>query len=248
MPGVDILGQLGASEWIVTDGARLQHAMQRARFDLLGVASRHALAGDLHDGNAEVKAVLDQNPAMRGWCVVNPTYPERSSEEMRRYLGSPKWLGAMLDPRKSGQRLNSATTREVLNAYRRYTKPILVHVPDEETLLDLEEIAPEFNTIKFIAQGAGGDAWQDCAITAKRFVNIFLEPFSGGSHRGKVELLVQLLGHHRILFGSSYPDHNPGAALGLLHDAKISSAEKESILTHNAAKLFGLTRRAAPEE
>ncbi len=247
MPGVDILGQLGASEWTTTDGARLLHAMQRARFDLLGVASRRALAGDLSAGNAEVNAVVSQAPQMRGWCVVNPTYPERSSEEMRRYLGSAKWFGAMLHPELSGQRLNSATTREVLNAYRRYTKPLLVHVPDEQTLLDLEEIAPDFNTIKFIAQGAGGDAWQDCAIAAKRFVNILLEPFSGGSHRGKVEALVQLLGHHRILFGSSYPDHNPGAALGLLMDARISDAEKQSILTGNAAKLFGLTRSAAPE-
>ena len=54
MPGVDILTQLGAARWTTTDATKLQYAAQRARFDLVGVASRRALAGDLTAGNAEV--------------------------------------------------------------------------------------------------------------------------------------------------------------------------------------------------
>src|SRR5438477_609840 len=96
------------------------------------------------------------------------------------------------------------------------------------------------------ALGAGGDAWQDCAFLAKRLVNIFLEPFSGGSHRGKVEAIVQTLGAHRVLFASNFPEQNPGATLGLLLDAKLSDAEKQAVLTTNAARLFGLTRSAEP--
>ena len=245
MPGVDVLAQIGTGQWTTTDAAKLQHAFQRARFDLMAVASRRALAGDLQAGNAEVKALVDAVPQMRGWAVINPVYPERSAEEMRKYVGSPKWLGAMIHPETSGESLASGATREVLNAYRRYTKPLLVHVANEEAVRALEELAREFNTLKFIAQSAAGDDWQACMYAAKRQVNLFLEPFSGGAHRGKLEAILQTLGPNRVVFASNYPDHNPGAALGLLMDSKISDGEKAAVLTTNAVRLFGLQRQAA---
>jgi len=242
MPGVDIHAEVGKGAWVTADATRLQHAFQRARFDLMALASRRALAGDIGAGNAEVKALLDAFPQARGWVVVNPAYPDRSSEEMRRYLGSAKWLGAMLNPVLCGQSLMSADSREVLNAYRRYTKPILIHTADEPAVRELEETAKEFSTLKFIAGGGGGESWHSCLIAAKRTTNIFLEPFTGGAHRGKLEAILELLGAHRVLFASGYPNLNPGAALGMLLDAKINDADKQTILTTSSVRLFGLTR------
>jgi predicted TIM-barrel fold metal-dependent hydrolase len=234
MPGVDILMQLGAAEWTAPDAAKLQHAQQRARFDIVG-------------GNAELKAALDTSPQLRGWVVINPVYPERSNEEMRRYLGSPQWLGAMLHPEMCGESLASSATREALNAYRRYTKPLLVHVADETAVRQLEELAREFSTLKIVAGGAGYEDWQACMWAAKRAVNIYLEPFTGGTHRGKLETILETIGPNRVVFASGYPDHNPGAALGLLVDAKISDAEKQNIITNNAVRLFNLRAQPRPE-
>lgn len=242
MPGVDILAHLGAGDWKDTDAAELQRAAQRARFDAVGVASRRALAGDLIGGNAEVKALLAEAPQMRGWVVVNPIYPERSSEELRRYAANPRWLGAMIHPERTGESLASGATRELLNAYRRYTKPLLVHVGNEQAAREVEVLATEFNTLKIIALGCGGDDWQACAGVAKRATNVFLEPFSGGPHRGKLEAILEAIGPNRVVFASNYPDSNPGAALGLWYDAKISEGEKQAILTTNAVRLFGLNR------
>lgn len=242
MPGVDILMQLGAAPWTTCDASRIQHVVQRARFDIVGVASRRALAGDIAGGNAEVKALLETVPQARGWVVVNPTYPERSAEEMRRHLSSSKWLGATIHPALCGESLSSAATREVINAYRRYTRPLLVHIPNSAAVRDLEALAAEFTSLKFVAAGAGGDDWQDCMFAAKRYVNLFLEPLSGGSHRGKLETLLQVLGPNRVLFSSNYPESNPGAALGVLMDAKLTDGEKQQILTNNAGRLFGFNR------
>lgn len=244
MPGVDILAQLGEADWIRTDGAELQRAAGRARFDVMGVASRRALAGDLAAGNAEVKALLAEAPTMRGWVVINPVYPERSSEELRKYASSPKWLGAFIHPGMTGESLASVATREMLNAYRRYTKPILVHVADEQATRDLDALAREFTQLKIIAQGAGGDDWQACALVAKQATNVFLEPFSGGPHRGKLEAILATVGPNRVVFGSNYPDSNPGAALGLWMDSKLSDSEKQAVLTTNAVRLFGFNRQA----
>jgi predicted TIM-barrel fold metal-dependent hydrolase len=80
--------------------------------------------------------------------------------------------------------------------------------------------------------------------TAKRAVNVYLEPFSGGTHRGKLETILATIGPNRVLFGSGFPDRNPGAALGLLIDSKLSDQEKQAVLTTNAVRLFGLNRQA----
>jgi predicted TIM-barrel fold metal-dependent hydrolase len=51
------------------------------------------------------------------------------------------------------------------------------------------------------------------------------------------------LGAHRVLFASGFPGQNPGAALGLLLDSRLSENEKQAILTTSAVRLFGLTRQ-----
>ena len=243
MPGIDLLAMLGAAHWTTSSGERLQHVLTRARFDLMAVASRRALAGELAAGNAEVKAVVDANPQMRGWVVIHPAYPEQSAEDMKRFLGSSKWLGALLDPEASGERLASTATRELLTAFRRYTRPLYVRARDSATVLELEHLAAEYSNLKIIAGGAGGDDWHACMVAARRQTNLFLEPFSGGAHRGKLEGILQSLGAHRVLFASNYPDQNPGHALGLLVEAKINDADKQSILTGSANRLFGFARQ-----
>jgi predicted TIM-barrel fold metal-dependent hydrolase len=248
MPGIDTLTLLGAAPWTSADAAGLQKAAARARYDLAAVASRRALAGDLAGGNAETKALLDASPAMRGWLVINPVYPERSNEEMRRHAAGSKWFGAYVHPGMCGESLASRSTREMLNAYRRYTKPLLVDVPDEHAVLQLEALASEFTGLKILVAGAGGEGWQSAILAAKRCVNLFLEPFSGGSHQGKLEAMVEALGPHRVLFASHYPERNPGSALGLLMDSKLSDGEKQAVFSGNATRLFGLGRQAEPQE
>jgi predicted TIM-barrel fold metal-dependent hydrolase len=242
MPGVDLLSQLGAADWTDVTAQQFVHASQRARFDLSAAASRRALAGDLAAGNAEVKALLDQAPQARGWVVVNTNFPERSSEEMKRYASGSKWLGALLSQGPHGGRLASQATRDVLQAYRRYSKPVLVPIPDAAAAHDLQELAGEFSNVKFVAQGCGGDDWQDAVLAARVCVNIFLEPCSGGPHRGKIEAIFAALGPNRVVFASNYPDQNPGAALGLLLEAKITDSERQAMLSGNAIRLFGLRR------
>jgi predicted TIM-barrel fold metal-dependent hydrolase len=242
MPGIDIYAQLGSAAWTTASAETLQRAVQRVRFDLMGVASRRALAGDIVAGNAEVKALVDAVPQARGWVVINPTYPEHSAAEMKRYGASNKFLGCALIGGIEGERLDSPAVREILNSIRRYTKPVLVQVPNEDAARDLEAIALEFSTLNFVAAGAGGDHWPACAFAAKRAVNIHLEPLSGGPHRGKLEGIVATIGPRRVLFGSGFPDQNPGAAWGMLEEAKLSDSEKQQIVLGNAIRLFNLSR------
>ena len=237
MPGIDINAYLGATLWTNADASALAHARERARFDKIFVSSLLAVAADLEAGNAAVKALVDGDEHVRGWVTVNPGLPELSGEQMKKYLGSAKFAGVRI---ATSQTLDGEPTRDLLNALRRYSKPILMHVQNGQQVRELANVAPDFNTLKFIAGGAGGEDWQDCMLVARRITNIFLEPFTGGAQAGKLAAILQVLKPHRVLMGTGYPNQNPGVALGLLGDAAISDADKQTILTRSPERVFDL--------
>ena len=247
MPVVDVHGHLGTGPWLTADKETLLRAMQRARIDTTLVSSHLAVASNFVEGNLKLKAELEGVPQLLGYVVVNPAYVEQSIAEMRRYLGAPNFVGVKLHPDASGQPLDSSATREVVNAFRRYSKPLLVHVWGTEQVRALEARAVEAPTVKMVVAHAGGEAFPECLAVAARHLNLLIEPFTGGADMGKVEEAVEKLGAHRVLFGTNFPRLNPGVALGMLADARISDTDRNLILGGNAAKLFQLNRAPAPE-
>ena len=247
MPVIDVHTHIGTGPWLIADRDALARAMQRARIDTAIVSSHLAVASNFAEGNFKLKAMLDASPQILGYVVVNPTYVEPSIAEMRRYLTAPRFVGVKLHPDASGQPLDSAATREVVNAYRRYTKPLLVHVWGSAQVRALEALAAEAPTVKMIVAHAGGDAFAECLALATKHLNLFLEPFTGGADQGKVEEAVAKIGAHRVVFGTNFPTLNPGVALGMLADARLSETDRAQILGGNAAKLFQLGRPSAEE-
>jgi predicted TIM-barrel fold metal-dependent hydrolase len=77
---------------------------------------------------------------------------------------------------------------------------------------------------------------------AGRHLNLWVEPFTGGTARGKLEQAVEKLGAHRVVFGTNFPRLNAGVALGMLADATLSEADRRAILGGNAARLFQLNQ------
>jgi uncharacterized protein len=242
MPVIDVHGHLGTGPWLTADREALLRAMQRARIDTTVVSSHLAVTSNFAEGNFKLKAALEDAPQLLGYVVVNPAYVEQSIQEMRRYLSAPNFVGAKLHPDASGQPLDSSATREVVNAFRRYSKPLLVHAWGAEQVRALEALAAEAPTVKMIVAHAGGEAFAECLAVATRHLNLLLEPFTGGTELGKVEEAVEKVGAHRVLFGTNFPRLNPGVALGMLADAGLSDTDRALILGGNAAKLFQVGR------
>jgi predicted TIM-barrel fold metal-dependent hydrolase len=240
MPGIDISAEYGQGGWTLADRDGVTRTMQRARFSGMALTSRQALAGDVASGNADLKAAIQGQENLFGWVTVSPVNVEASAGELRKHAAAKQMLGLRVDPRSVGEPVYTDAVLEILNGFRRFVKPALVNVHDYDDVMGLEQLAKQVPTVKFIAGGAGGDFWQECGAMAKRQTNVMLEPFTGGCHRGKLEALVGLLGAHRIFFATGYPNANPGAALGLLADARISDGEKQGIFQRNAVRLFNL--------
>lgn len=241
MPGIDVSAEVGRGWWSQADADGVARNVQRARLDGMILASRRALAGDIVTGNSELEQALAwQTVPLYGWICVTPADVDTSVEQIRKYASAKHMVGVRLDTTSAGQPLHSDASLEILNSFRRFGKPALVTVRNELDVAGLEALAKQVTSIKFIAGGAGGQAWQACAAVAKRTVNVMLEPFTSGCESGKVEAMAKILGAHRLLFATGYPDQNPGAALGLLADAKLTEGEKQAILNSNAVRLFGL--------
>ena len=75
--------------------------------------------------------------------------------------------------------------RDILNAQRRYAKPVAIHVPDGEAVQAGREIAAAFTAMKFVFLGMGGDDWRSAVRVAKQHLNVYLE-ISGSLDSDKI--------------------------------------------------------------
>jgi predicted TIM-barrel fold metal-dependent hydrolase len=66
--------------------------------------------------------------------------------------------------------------------------------------------------------------------------NLYADISYYSTHRG-IEFLSQKVGASRLVFGTSYPFHNPAVPLGLVTYADVTEAERESIAQGNLRKL-----------
>jgi predicted TIM-barrel fold metal-dependent hydrolase len=114
--------------------------------------------------------------------------------------------------------------------------------PDtREGVLAAQEIAKAFPGMKFILLGMGGDAWRTAAAAASQTLNLVLET-SGSLSPDKIGYAMEMIGSHRMVFGSNLPFTDPAITIGLVEDADIPDADKKMIFQGTARKIFTAPR------
>ncbi len=215
--------------------------MQRYGVETAVLVPRLAVDADFRLGDKELFEAIKSDGKLFGYLVVNPSYPAESIQLMRSAMNSPKFLALALFRGASRPYPNLDDCREILNAYRRFTKPVLVDVPHAEAVAAAEQMAREFPTIKFIFGSMGGENWKR-AIACDRVLNVVLET-SGCFDSEKIEEAAARFGAHRILFGSDVPFSDAASALALVRSSGIPEDEIAKILGENARALFKLSRQ-----
>ncbi len=211
------------------------------RYDAAQVALISGLAADCDfvAGNRALSQVLDPAAGLYGYAVLSADYADESQQEMRRWLGRPEFIGAVLFGH-GGQPVTVEDAREILNAYRRFTKPMAIHTPDADAVHAARVIAAEFPAMKFLLLGMGGDHWRTAVGVARKHLNVYLE-ISGSLDSDKVAHAAEALTPRKVLFGSGFPLSDPQAILGLLDTAPtITNADRDRIRSQNAAGLFNV--------
>jgi predicted TIM-barrel fold metal-dependent hydrolase len=212
----------------------------RARgIERAALMSVRAAQADPLSGNRILKTMIEQEKGLYGCLVAHLNRVDASLQAIRDLMGNRRFIGIMLTSTDPQQPLQPLVADEVLNACRRYQKPIFLLTPNAACVETALHLAKTYNMHKFIFLGMGGKDWRTAIAAAHQSVNIFLET-SGPLDRAKIPAAIEVLGSHRLLFGSGMPHLDPVAELGLMDDSDLSPLDLKRIHHENAAKLFNL--------
>ncbi|HLV80133.1 MAG TPA: amidohydrolase family protein [Chthonomonadaceae bacterium] len=222
---------------INADAGQLAGLLEARGIDRAILISTRAIQADPLSGNRILNAMLDDQPRLYGCLVAHLNRVDASLQSIRDLLGSRRFAGILLVSTEPDRPLHPLLADEVLNACRRYQKPIFLSTPNAACVEVALQLATKYNMHKFVLLGMGGRDWRTGIAAAQQSVNISLE-MSGVLDRVKIPAAVEQIGSHRIVFGSGVPRLDPAAALGLIEDSELSSLDRRRILNDNAVKLF----------
>jgi len=211
-----------------------EHAVERAL-----LMSAHARVVDPLAGNRFVRAAVEQIGTLDGCLIAHVNRIESSVAAMRELMPLRSFLGMAVVGTDLQEPISLPMADEILNAYRRYTKPVLVFALNGASVQAAHQIARGYPMLKVVLLGMGGHDWRQAIHAAHSATNIMLET-SGALDRAKLPAAVETLGAHRIVFGSGSPATGLAAALGMVEDAAVSDDARRRILWDNAVRLFDL--------
>ena len=224
--------------------ANLTRSMQKYGVERSIISSTIANSCDFERGNAHLAEVVQAGKSLLGSVVVNINYPEQSQKEMHAYLSSDSFVAMLLTSGVRGRHVTLPEAEELLNAHRRFAKPVYLHAFDSASLLAANEMAKAFPVMKFVLVSMGDQDWRMATVLAERTLNLVLE-VSGSFSPDKIKFAVEHIGSHRIVYGSGLPYVDPSAVIGLVEDADISDVDKRSIFENAARRLFGWKRQTS---
>jgi predicted TIM-barrel fold metal-dependent hydrolase len=224
----------------------MKKALDRFGIETAILIPRLAVDADFLQGNRELLEAIQGDDRLFGYLAVNPVFPEESIRLMRQAMPLPKFVATAMFRGASKPFPNLDDCREVLNAYRRFTKPVMLDVTSCDAISAAEQIAAEFPTIKFILGSMGGKDWKG-VMSLGRLLNVHLET-SGTLDSEKVEEAVESFGPRRVLFGSDLPFANPASMLALIQSSNVAKDVMTRILDTNAKNLFGLKQEESQSE
>lgn len=243
MPLIDIHAHYGDPPYAVCRSRieDLAAAMERYNIERLILASAFAQTCNFIQGNAELQQAIEGREGMCGYVVVNAHYPEESTEQVRQYLTRPHFVGTYFHPASTRQRVASEGTRLILDALRRYGKPVLIYTCSEQDVRDVVELARDYSTLQIILGQMGGPAWETAIRATASLLNCHLEIGAEQAARDKLKEALSEVGPRRLLFGSNMNVLHPAYVAGMVRDADIPNRDRERIFYRNALELFDLS-------
>jgi predicted TIM-barrel fold metal-dependent hydrolase len=209
------------------------------RYDIETVIASSApgIFYDMASGNAEMKALIDGHPELRGYVVVNANDLTGSAEQLAYYYKFANFVGAKIHCEYSGQPTASPGIRALFAEIARHGRPVKIHNNGagwEQALHDLAAAHPGLPII--LAHGGGFNTPK----IMKDAPNVYFEFAGSGINCEVIRNALQVLGSERLLFGTDQDLFDAAFELGGYWDADFTPEQAEMIMYTNAKRLFGL--------
>ncbi len=239
MPTFDTHAYFGANPFSSDLASRDAVLETMRRRDISGIALISALGAqcDFVAGNRRLREIVAPEDGLFGWVTLNAGYSAESQEEQRRHQNRRGMVGAALFA-APGRPVTLEDAREILNAQRRYAKPVALPIPDAEAVHQARLIAAEFTAMKFVFLGMGGEDWRVAMAAAKKHLNVYLE-ISGSLDTDKIAQASSVVTPRKLLYGSGLPGRSPELTLALVESAPtLTRPDRNRILSENAVALL----------
>src|ERR1041385_8980797 len=132
MPVVDIHIQLEGYliPGINQNSAQVSQFLQNRGIARAIVMSARAAQADPLSGNRILKAMVEQEPGLYACLVAHLNRVDASLQASRDLMSSNRFVGVALTSTNRDEPLHPLVADEVLNACRRYQKPVFLHTPN----------------------------------------------------------------------------------------------------------------------
>ncbi|PQV64511.1 hypothetical protein B1R32_1044 [Abditibacterium utsteinense] len=215
----------------------------RAYADQFGVETlcfSSALASsDLSGGVEDLVELLGADPRFRGWLTLAIHQTEHSAELARKYLVKPAFCGALIEQNSDADAVTTAGGREVLNALRRYSRPVLLTVSSPATLEAAIQAAREFSTLRFLISPQDEYLTRVAVPAMKDAINCVFLPVAAFAERDVIAMAVGILGERRVAWASDWGRFAPACALGMIRDCALGGPQRERVGQRNARDILG---------
>lgn len=188
------------------------------------------------EGNYSLRQLFDNSNRLLGYLSANPFYAQHSIGDMRKHLSHHKFVALHFSPPYWGMEWEEEPVKEILNAYRRFAKPLVCSFSLKEFPI-AERFSKEFASMQFLLLNVKSEEWDEAIKLGKNCPNIFLE-VSPYLLPQDIKKACELLGAHRLIMGSDYPYFPFSVILHLLEASGISPREISLIRGENARKFF----------
>lgn len=231
------------------DVERLRGAAQRAGvtraclFSLYSSTPRDPTPDQCLKANDYALAMRDASDGFfLPFCYVSPTTPDAAVAEIERCVAGAGMVGIKL---WVAQRATDGRLDPILAQAVAHDVPVLQHawrkttgnLPGESFPADVADLArrhPQARIIMAHLNGCnprGVEDVRDCD-------NVYVDTSGGDPETGMVELAVERLGAHRVVYGSDAPIRHFGVTMAKVLGARLDQSDKRRILWDNMHALL----------
>jgi hypothetical protein len=222
----------------VGDVALNLELMDRYGIELQVVSAAEAVVYDAVAGNAKLAEVLQDQPRLYGYAVVNANRLERSAQDLEDCLSTGRFVGAKIHTTYPGVPIGSPLMADAFDMLDEAGVPLLLHTWGTDVAM-LPGMLADRPNLRVIAGHAGGDAWREAAKAAVECDRIYLEHCRTVTDAGRITFARSIgVPMEQFLFGTDSTLIDPCVSLGVIRDAGFTEAELEQVLSSNAERLF----------
>lgn len=245
------LDNFGGFDFDGVDGdvALLRGAAQRAGitraclFSLYSSTPRDPTPAQYRQANDYALAMRDASDGFfLPFCYVSPTAPDAAVDEIDRCVGGAGMVGIKL---WVAQRAIDPRLDPILAKAVEYGVPVLQHAWRKTTgnlegesfpsdVADMGRRHPQARIIMAHLNGCNPRGIED----VRDVDNVVVDTSGGDPETGIVELAVERLGAHRVVYGSDAPIRHFGVTLAKVLGARLEDSIKRQILWDNMERLL----------